>query len=215
MKKVIYCLSLILVISCENKDTEGTEQRTGDLNKTKGISMVAGDTLWVNPKTSNIHWIGHKVTGEHSGHIKIAGGFVLKNAGIISGGEVLVDMQSITVEDIETPKWNQKLVDHLKADDFFNSDEYPIARLNIMGSSSTDITDIFTLKGELNIRDKTNPIEFNAMVNFSQDSSMATGTLKVDRTLYDVKYRSGKFFDGLGDKMIYDEFTLNFSIIAN
>jgi hypothetical protein len=30
--------------------------------------------------------------------------------------------------------------------------------------------------------------------------------------LYDIKYGSGKFFEDLGDKTIYDEFDLGFTI---
>ena len=37
----------------------------------------------------------------------------------------------------------------------------------------------------------------------------------VDRTRYDIKYGSGSFFDSLGDKTIYDEFTLNINLVAN
>ena len=30
----------------------------------------------------------------------------------------------------------------------------------------------------------------------------------IDRSKYDVRYGSGSFFDDLGDKTIYDDFTL-------
>jgi hypothetical protein len=36
----------------------------------------------------------------------------------------------------------------------------------------------------------------------------------VDRSLYDVKFGSGSFFDNLGDKTIYDEFGLKISLVA-
>ena len=41
---------------------------------------------------------------------------------------------------------------------------------------------------------------------------MATAQIKVDRTKYNVKYGSGSFFDGLGDKMIYDDFDLDLKL---
>jgi hypothetical protein len=40
-----------------------------------------------------------------------------------------------------------------------------------------------------------------------------TASLKIDRSDFDVKFGSGSFFDGLGDKTIYDEFDLNINII--
>ena len=42
----------------------------------------------------------------------------------------------------------------------------------------------------------------------------AFAEVNIDRTLYDIKYGSGKFFEGLGDKMISDEFTIKFKIAA-
>ena len=42
----------------------------------------------------------------------------------------------------------------------------------------------------------------------------AFAEMKVDRTLYDIKYGSGKFFEGLGDKVIDDEFIIKFKIAA-
>ena len=40
----------------------------------------------------------------------------------------------------------------------------------------------------------------------------ATTTLNVDRTKYDIKYGSGSFFSGLGDKTISDEFELKVNL---
>lgn len=37
---------------------------------------------------------------------------------------------------------------------------------------------------------------------------VANAEFKVDRSLFNVRYGSGSFFDNLGDKTIYDEFDL-------
>ena len=42
----------------------------------------------------------------------------------------------------------------------------------------------------------------------------ATGVVVVNRTKYDINYWSGSFFSDLGDKMIYDDFTLKFKLAA-
>jgi hypothetical protein len=42
----------------------------------------------------------------------------------------------------------------------------------------------------------------------------ASGVATIDRTKYDIKYGSKSFFEGIGDKAIYDEFTLSFNVIA-
>jgi hypothetical protein len=38
--------------------------------------------------------------------------------------------------------------------------------------------------------------------------------MTINRAKYDVRYGSGSFFQGLGDKLIYDDFTLDFGLTA-
>jgi len=177
-----------------------------------GCVFANSDTLWIDKGISEVLWIGRKVTGEHNGHIQVAGGFIIKNKGKLESGEILLNMQSITVDDIENPKWNQKLVTHLKDDDFFNSEKYPTAKFvfnNFKGKGADT-----HVSGEMTIRDKTVPMNIILNVVVDVDSSHATGSINIDRSLFGVKYGSGTFFDGLGDKMIMDKFSLNFKIIA-
>jgi polyisoprenoid-binding protein YceI len=70
------------------------------------------------------------------------------------------------------------------------------------------------VSGNITIRDKTVPTNLVINVVVDADSSYSTGTINIDRSLFGVKYGSGTFFEGLGDKMIMDEFTLNFKVIA-
>ena len=211
MKNFLW-LICIIVIGCEKQDVqqEKVSKVSSEVNKT---FLENGDTLWVDKFTSNVQWIGRKITGdEHSGRIQAAGGFIVKNNDILQNGEILMNMQSITVDDIENPKWNQKLVDHLKNDDFFNTEIYPTAKF-VFDKFEGKGADTH-VSGELTIRDKTVPTDFILNVVVDRDSSFATGTVNIDRTLFDIKYGSGSFFEGLGDRIILDEFTLNFKLIA-
>jgi hypothetical protein len=48
-----------------------------------------------------------------------------------------------------------------------------------------------------------------------KDSKLvAQGMAKIDRTQYDIKYGSGSFFKGLGDNMIYNDFEIEFNLVA-
>ena len=176
-----------------------------------GCVFPNSDTLWVDKGISDIKWIGRKVTGEHNGHIQLEGGFIIKKDGKLKSGEVVINMQSITVDDIENPKWNQKLVAHLKDNDFFNSEKYPTAKFvfNEFKGKGADTH----VSGKMTIRDKTVPTNLIINTVVDADSSYATGSINIDRTLFDIKYNSGSFFQDLGDKMIMDEFTLNFKVI--
>jgi len=65
--------------------------------------------------------------------------------------------------------------------------------------------DAYGIIADLTIKGKTNPVTFDLEMN----GDTATADLTIDRTKYDVKYGSGSIFDGLGDKVIYDEFKLD------
>ena len=39
--------------------------------------------------------------------------------------------------------------------------------------------------------------------------------INVDRTKFDIRYRSSNFFENLGDKAIENDFTLDVNLVAN
>ncbi len=43
----------------------------------------------------------------------------------------------------------------------------------------------------------------------------AKANIKIDRTKYDIKFRSKSFFENLGDKVIYDDFDLDVVLVAS
>ncbi len=177
------------------------------------FTLSKQSVLQVNPDKSNITWTGKKVTGEHTGNVRIKSGTVQLTDGKISGGNFVIDMTSITCTDLTNEEYNQKLVGHLKSDDFFSTQKHPEAKL-VISSVSPAQQDEYAIKGQLTIKGKTLPVEFPAKV--ITDGKTLSGTAKIDvnRTSYDIKYGSGSFFDNLGDKAIDDIFTLNINIIA-
>jgi len=209
VKNLIYVIC-IFMIGC------GKEEAKKPLIKDTSVVTTAAsqgsDTLWVDKLNSNIQWIGRKVAGEHSGRIQAAGGFIVLSDGKLNSGEILINMQSITVDDIENPKWNQKLVDHLNNEDFFNVEKYPTAKFifNEFKGKGADTH----VSGKMTILDKTVPISLILNVVVGQDSSYTTGTVNIDRSKFGIKYKSKSFFSDLGDNFILDDFTLNFKIIA-
>nr|WP_321406661.1 YceI family protein [uncultured Carboxylicivirga sp.] len=163
----------------------------------------------VDTKKSVIEWKGEKVTGEHSGTILFKSGELEFKDSKLTGGEFVVDMTSITNTDLADEEYNKKLVGHLKSDDFFGVATYPESTLEL--SSVKAKGDAYEVNGKLTIKGKTHPIAFDV----KEADGVFTGVMKVDRTKYDVRYGSGKFFDNLGDKVIYDEFTLTFKVFTN
>jgi len=130
----------------------------------------------------------------------------------LTGGSFVIDMSSLKVTDLEG-EGAQKLEGHLSSADFFGTNEHPTAALNITKVADTG-AGIFDVTADLTIKGITKPVIFSTLISQNSAGVSATAKIDVDRTQYDIKYGSGKFFDSLGDKLIYDNFELNVSILA-
>ena len=177
--------------------------------------ITASDTLYINVDSSTINWIGRKVTGEHSGTLNLSKGWVVMQEGSIIGGKFIFDMTSIKNTDIESPEWKEKLEKHLMAEDFFFVDSFPNAILEI--KYHHQIIDDKTgqtnqIIADLTIRGITHEINFPINISHSKSNFYAEGLIDINRTLFNIKYNSGTFFEELGDRMIYDDFTVQFSL---
>jgi len=165
-------------------------------------SMMAQSSTSVDLDKSVVNWKAAKVTGEHSGNVKLISASLTMKNGILNGAEFVADMNTIKVTDLQG-EYAQKLEGHLKSDDFFGVSNHPSATFKSTSINKLD-NGQYEITGDLKIKGISHPITFQANVS----GNKATANLKVDRTKYDIKYGSGSFFDGLGDKMIYDEFDL-------
>lgn len=164
--------------------------------------------LKVNTEVSSVKWVGKKVAGEHSGTVQIKDGFLTTKKGKVNGGEITIDMSTIIVTDMEG-EWKQKLEGHLNSPDFFDVANHKEATLKIKKVDGEKIT------GDLTIKGITKEISFQSSIKLDSGKLVAVADIKIDRTEFDIKYGSGKFFEGLGDKMIDDEFVLTIKLAAN
>lgn len=169
---------------------------------TFAFTNVLNGTVEVKAEKSTVTWKGYKVTGSHHGEIAIKEGTLSFDQGTLTGGEFMIDMSTIENADLEG-EWKDKLEGHLKSDDFFGVDNHPTAKMVFTKVKSTG-KNSYEVTGDLTIKDKTNPVTFDMSVY----GNKATANLKIDRTKYDIKFRSNSFFDDLQDKAIYDEFDL-------
>ena len=157
---------------------------------------------------SNIDWIGRKVTGKHNGTIAIKAGTLLFTDEQLSGGSFVIDTNSIRILDVTDPATNAQFAGHLASDDFFSISTHPEAVLEIRSVQENHVLADLTIKGI------THPITFDVLVHVTEDTLTASAKLIVDRTLYDMKFRSGNFFQNLGDNLIYNDFDLNVHLTA-
>ena len=162
---------------------------------------------------STVNWTGKKVLGLHTGSINVASGSIELEDNKISDGKIVIDMISIIIADIDDPKTNQDFKDHLFNDDFFAVDKFSTAQL-IINEGTALGNNQFQLNAVLTIKDISHPVSFPAKVEVFTNTLHSLGEIVIDRTLYNIRYGSGKFIDNLGDKLIYDDFVLQFKLVA-
>ena len=141
----------------------------------------------INLESSNIRWYGEQITGkEHFGDLKFkAGNIIIKDNSVVSG-EFIVDMTSMSVEDL-SGGMKEKLEGHLSSDDFFSTKNFTESKLVI--TENTGVTDgVQSLNGSLTIKDIEYPIAFTMTLA----GGAAKSDLTFDRSKYNVKFRSWK-----------------------
>ncbi|WP_430817134.1 YceI family protein [Carboxylicivirga sp. RSCT41] len=170
---------------------------------------VSAQSHKANVEKSTVKWTGTKVVGSsHDGFIKLSEGELEVKDDKIASGQFVIDMNSITNTDLDNKDYNQKLVGHLKSDDFFGVATYPTAKLEIRKASAFN-NNKASVKADLTIKGQTKPIAFEV----EKKDNAYVASIVVDRTLYGIRYGSGSFFDNLGDKAISNDFTLDVQLV--
>ena len=203
MKKItFYLLACILLVSLSsaalNYSFGSLTFRSPIFNNDEQVEVITSE--------SSVNWMAEKVSGYHEGNIAIKSAEFLFEKDLLVGGEVIIDMNTINCTDLRGT-YKNKLEQHLNSDDFFNVTEYPISTLIITSARKLD-GDKYSIKADLTIKNITDNIEFEAFLS----NGKATSDITIDRTLYDIKYGSGTFFENLGDRMIDDKFKLSVDI---
>ncbi len=156
----------------------------------------------IDTEKSKITWTGKEITtSSHYGTLKFKDGFMDISSGGLTG-LVNVDMESLTVDDL-TGGSKSRLEGHLKSDDFFSVNKYNSSSIEV--NSATMKGDDYEVNGTLTIKGISHPITFILSIN----NNIASSKLTFDRSKYDVRFRSGTFFENLGDKLILDDIELD------
>ncbi len=212
---MIGVLGSMILIACSN--SSGNKATVG----AEGDVATAGSAATVyalNTEASTLNWKGSKITGaSHNGSLAISGGQVSVEGGTLVAGNFTVDMKSITTSDFEPDaEMYGKLVGHLSSPDFFSVDSFPTATFQVTKVVNLQNSDMGThsVSGNLTIKGITHELSFPATVSITESGVNAKADVVFDRSLYNVRYGSGKFFDDLGDNLINDEIELTLDIQA-
>lgn len=231
MRTLLYFVALLLVgfgVYAYVDNTSETKKPAAEVKEEAAVKKeVTADnerpavptssaTHSVDTQNSVIKWHAkRKIGNEHFGTVSLKQGTLNTNPSeeeSLFRGEFVVDMKSIVVTGMTDPMMSTFL-NHIKSDDFFSVEQYPEARFVITKFEPTFSKDVtsYTVTGDLTIKDKTAEIRFPATVTHGAEGITVASTFTIDRTTWDIRYGSGKFFKELGDKIIEDaiDFELN------
>ncbi|HTH58033.1 MAG TPA: YceI family protein [Cyclobacteriaceae bacterium] len=215
MIRLAILLILVFCISCKRQSK--TELSKSDSKEAAAsyspVRLGAHEKYTIDEKQSVIVWKGSMVLatkGGHTGYISVSNGELLIENSRLVGGVVQVDMNTITDERHDT---ENELVRHLKSPDFFDAKIFPITTFQITKVAPADGGNM-TVTGDLTIKGITHAVAFPARMDIKNGVANAKGKLTIDRTQWDVRYNSGKFFLNLADEAISDSIEFDVQIVA-
>lgn len=203
------------VVSCKDKAKEVNTTEA----ETVAVSENTSQKYVVNVAESNIAWVGAKPTGSHNGTINIETGVLNTKDGVLESGTFLIDMNSITVLDLDG-EMKDNLEAHLKGsvegkeDHFFNVASFPTGAFDVTGAKVMEDGKT-VLSGNLTLKDIKHNISFAVTVTEKDDMlTITSDKFSIDRTKWNINYGSKSVFDDLGDKFVNDKIELTITLKA-
>jgi polyisoprenoid-binding protein YceI len=207
-KQLLILIVPMLISSCVGKhNSNAQEANIGKAQKEQ--SSLTKDTLQVDLSNSDVYWKGTKMrgSGKHQGQIQLQDGYFLTDQNKLVGGRFTMNMNTIQVTDIpeHEPVPRKRFNDHMKSEDFFNTEKYPSSEFTI--TKINDLAnDSILVSGNLTIKDITKSITFKAK---SKDQVFST-KFTFDRFEWNIAYEGNWADKTLVDKDI--ELTIKLKI---
>ena len=224
MKATINLVSfffLCLLVACggpEGKKVEATDAKT-PAPEAKAPTASANNAIAnYNLNKGTLTWTGAKLAGSfHTGTISVILGDLRAKGDNIIGGQFVVDMNSISNNDLEAGKGKEKLEGHLKSPDFFDVAAHPRATFLITGSTPApaggDATHNIT--GNLTMKGISKSITIPANVAVVENKLTAVSpSFVIDRTQWGIQYGSSSIAGIAKDKIISNDIALVLNLEA-
>lgn len=207
MKKILaICLLATIIIGQSTAQTKGKSKKAATVSAVEAIYTLDKDA-------TTIKWTGKKVGGAHNGKIKASEGTMTMNGENITSAKVVIDMNSISCDDITDAGKNAYLISHLKNEDFFNTAANPTSSLDITKTTKLG-KNKYRVSGTLTIKGISQPTSFDVVTTNLNGKLTGKGKISFDRTKYDIKYGSG-LIGTAQDKLIYDDVVLDINFVMN
>jgi polyisoprenoid-binding protein YceI len=205
---------LVLIIALFLFGCRGLVKKENKNNTSaSSLSLYARNEKYaIDTKKSVVTWKGSNLLGSnrHIGYVYISKGELIIENGQLIGATAEIDMN--TIED-ENHGRDNGLVNHLKEPDFFDVKKFPFSRILLNKAKSIN-RENNKVAGNLIIKGITQPVTFPAKIEIKHGIVKLNGRLVIDRTKWNVRYKSGKFFDLLADQAISDSIEFHIKITA-
>lgn len=205
--KILFSLILFFVGCDSGKKSDNSSPTLNQLTPEAGTYSLLIDD-------SELSWIGTELsTKTHTGTIDFTDGTIVVDSDNTISGNVKINMSTINVTDLQG-RSKEMLERHLRSSDFFEVESYSEAKFSFISKSFDKLSNQISFVGDLTIKDITNPISFNATLLETSPFLKAKAVLSFDRSKYNVRFRSGNFFENLGDKLILDDIDVNIRLVT-
>lgn len=188
-----------------------------DASEAKEVAAGSGEPFFVDTQKSMINWQATKlIGGGHNGYILLMKGAMTVNQGQITGGEFIIDMNSVTNADLKPGEGKEDLEAHLKDSDFFEVATYPTGAFTITSVSpltgNPDAT--HTITGNLMLKGITKSISVPAKIEVTDTEVKAsTPQFTIDRTQWNVMFHAG-VLGTAKDDIINDQVGIQLQLVA-
>ncbi len=182
------------------------------------VTLADGE-YQIEVEKSIVGWTGRNAKHAHQGKITPRSGTLVVKDETIADGEIVLNMSTIKDEDLTDDTWRGVLESHLRSPDFFAVEDFPLASFRLDSAKrivSTRIgTSNFAVEGRLNIKGVSNPISLVAMIVPVADGSVhGQAHFDFDRTLWNIRYGSEKYFEKLGMHLVNDIVSVEIFLVA-
>ena len=206
-KFLIPAILILFIVSCE----KSSKKKIDTSLQKPTLSLSSGDYVMDNDNSS-IKWTGRELsTKSHYGSLQMKNGSLTVNTDGTVNGIIKIDMTTIDCEDLQG-RSKASLERHLRSDDFFSVESHPIATLTFKSEGGIGAGNKLAFNGDLEIKGISHPISFESELKSVDPKVSALADMTFDRSKYNVRFRSGTFFQNLGDKLIYDDIEISVDI---
>jgi len=212
---ILFAATTLFTYCGENapKGDNATIQEKQQTAKAQGTQYV------IDTADSRIRFVGHGVGKNHAGKFKMASGSVAVADNQITGGNFVIDIKSMDLED-KGGMFDAKLRPHLMSGDFFDAEKFATATFAITSvqpytKSNTDTSIVaganYTVSGNLTLKGETKNVSFPAKIDLDDNTLQAKANFDIDRRQWQINYGNDK---KLGDKFISEKVNIDLDLEA-